>query len=785
MQRWGRSVDMVKTIGIIVVLPLVCLAAAASVQNAATGANPQWTGRLDAPVWPDVKPECWNPANGVKDGVPSPDAPTFDHSPVAEMRMVDGNPEVFIDGNMFPVLWGGVQRMRRPDRLPRHSAMPLTVMTVSNHYSEWHPKLGVYDFSVLDRLAELYMTANPNVYFLWDLSVYPPDDFAKRYPQEMSCDDKGDRTSIGRFSWSYASRIAMDEIKETTEKAIRHIEASPYANRVIGYRVNSGVTIEWLGWDAKPGRAKDFSAPNKAAFATFAAAHYPELENPHVPSPEERSALDAKDDVLWDRAKHLNAIAYMDYNSWIIAQDALELCGHAKAVLGSLGRRKLVGTYYGYTFFLNLWGNEKHRGHYALQTMLEENNGRIDFIMSPQSYSQRRLGDTFGEMKPFATMAAWGVKPVIEDDTRTHNRHSVTNWHGFRQVVTASHTEALVRRNMAVALCRCTAPYQYSLTMGTEMDSPECVNVAKDILPVMKRCMEAKVRRHAEVALVMSEKSIVATPSQCVPCKTGRWLQEYTADGTVARFPEMACAYSTEISTTLHTAFARVGVPVDYLLAEDIHRHPGGYKLYVFLNQFVYDEKLLAAVERLRTRGATILWLYAPGWSNANSLDDMKVLTGMKFSKAECPVEAAAKMAKDGRTMGTVGFNVAQAFSPVAPDETLGTYPNGKPAVARSRIGKSENYFSGVWQLDLPFIRDVVKASGAHVWCDSGDPIEANDALFTLHARFPGVKRIKLPRKVKSVYDVFNHCVIARDTDVFSFDAPLHSSHLFFFDPIY
>ena len=65
--------------------------------------------------------------------------------------------EVFIDGKMFPVLWGAVQRSRRPDGLPRHSAMPLTVMTVNNVYIEWHPRLGVYDFSVLDRLAEQYI----------------------------------------------------------------------------------------------------------------------------------------------------------------------------------------------------------------------------------------------------------------------------------------------------------------------------------------------------------------------------------------------------------------------------------------------------------------------------------------------------------------------------------------------------------------------------------------------------------------------------------------------------
>jgi hypothetical protein len=60
--------------------------------------------------------------------------------------------------------------------------------------------------------------------------------------------------------------------------------------------------------------------------------------------------------------------------------------------------------------------------------------------------------------------------------------------------------------------------------------------------------------------------------------------------------------------------------------------------------------------------------------------------------------------------------------------------------------------------------------------------MEANDALFTLHARTAGVKTVKLPRKA-TVVDVFNRRLVARDADEFSFEAELHSSHLFYFGP--
>ena len=707
--------------------------------------------------------------------------PGFDHPVRAEVKPVSGVPTVHLDGRPFPLLWGGVQYLRRPDRLPRHSDMPLTAVTVYCESVNWHPRLGEYDFAPFDRTAEKYRRANPDAYFVWDLSVYPPPDFAKEHPQEMAADETGDIAPVGRFSWSYASRIGLDEIKEMTERAIRHLESSPYANRIIGYRVNSGVTLEWLGWDAKPGHVRDFSDVNKEAFAKFAAERYPELKDPHVPDRAERQALDSPLDILWDGRRHLNAIAYMDYNSWIIAKDALEACGHAKDVLRSLGRTKLVGTYYGYTFYLNASGYDQWRGHFALQTMLDENDGRIDFLMSPQSYGQRRIGDTCGDMKPFATLHAAGMLTVNEDDSRTHNR-IWPNFYGFLQTLTPDQTAAVQLRDAAVAMCHGVWPYFYALATGVDCDSPECAKVGRDVLDAMRFCLARKVGRHAEVALVASERSIVSSPglNRRAFAATGRWTQDYAPDGTVKRAEEKIAVYNGEIFGAMHTKFARSGIPFDFLLAEDLGRYAGDYKLYVFLNQLTFDDATLAAVERIRARGATILWLYAPGWSKGNSLADMKALTGIEFERIAEPTVAGVRMERDGRWMGMPDAQVAQAFAPVAADEVLGTYANGKPGLTVSKVGGSQSYFSGAWQLDVPFIRSLAAKAGVHVYCESDDPIEANDALFTLHARSAGKKTVRLPRKT-TVVDLVGRRVVARDTDVFSFAAALHSTHLFYY----
>ncbi|MBR1952692.1 MAG: hypothetical protein IKA32_08955, partial [Lentisphaeria bacterium] len=84
------------------------------------------------------------------------------------------------------------------------------------------------------------------------------------------------------------------------------------------------------------------------------------------------------------------------------------------------------------------------------------------------------------------------------------------------------------------------------------------------------------------------------------------------------------------------------------------------------------------------------------------------------------------------------------------------------------------------YQFDMKFLTDLAKKAGVHFYSESSDPVEANNALFTLHARFPGKKHIKLPRKT-NVLDVFKRKIIAHNTDNFTFDAPLHSSWLFYY----
>ena len=590
----------------------------------------------------------------------------------ADVRMVAGAPQFHLDGQPFFALWGGVSQRARPDSVPRHSSAPLSVVTVYAGSNEWWPKTDQFDPAVFDRQAELYRRENgDDAYFIWDVTIYPPQDWFDNHPDENCIDDTGKPVRDGRPAFSLMSDIAIDAMEKAMENAIKHLENSPYANRIIGYRINSGHTIEWLGWDPPPGREIDFSPAAQKGFDRYLRDCRPELKDTRIPTAAERRSPDPA-------AREKTAL-YFDFYSRKVADDIIQLARRAKELVGG---KKLVGTYYGYVMTMHSTGRSQMRAHYALKHLLK--SGAVDFLMSPQAYSLRRLGDTCGDMKPFATLAANGVVPAIEDDTRTSNGpYNGNNW----QTHTLAQTIGVIRRNAAIALCRHEPVFFYALCEGTEFDFPEFADDMAKVRKVGERSLANRTPRNAEVAYVVSEEAVKAAPITNGKSRaTGFSRQRYNSDGSVSVEDMMCRPGFQDVYQYNYTTLARAGAPVDYVLAEDLADHPGKYKLYI-------EPDIIAGKMRFRT--------------------------------------------VDGVTEGDTFLTIKD-------------------------------------------LRERYVRAGVHIYSATDDPMEADGSLVTLHARFAGKKTITLPKRT-TVIDVFNRRVVAKDVDKFSFDAPLHSSWLFYF----
>ena len=175
-----------------------------------------------------------------------------------------------------------------------------------------------------------------------------------------------------------------------------------------------------------------------------------------------------------------------------------------------------------------------------------------------------------------------------------------------------------------------------------------------------------------------------------------------------------------------------------------------------------------------------ILWTFAPGYmcDDGNSLDAMKRLTGMEFAKYPSSLDPELTF-DTGKKTGSLGHAVAPVFYPTHAEKTLAVYADGKPGLAVKKTGNATTVFSGTYRLEVPVLVTLSKEAGVHLYSESSDPADANDRLVALHARFAGKKTICLPHKT-DVYDVFNRRMVARGVAEFSFEAPLHSSWLFY-----
>lgn len=665
-------------------------------------------------------------------------------------------------------LWGGDKK---------NTSAPLNLVSVYPNSELWWPRSDVLETSVLDYTAELYRRKYPDAYFMWDISMYVPNDWSERNPQEMCMDEFGKINKDGRPNHSYSSPKAQHDFEEMLVKVIHYLEQSPYANRIIGYRISGGHTIEWLGWDSTSRGALDFAPCAQKAFADFVQQKYPTIRDTSVPKAAERQQMDEQSQ-FWDQQKHLRSIAYFDFTSNQVADQLIKLCQKAKSIVGA---RKVVGSYYGYTSTLHYTGNSQMRAHYALKKLLD--SGTVDFLMSPNSYPLRNLGDTCGEMKPFRTMQMNGIVPVCEDDTRTHNNFDITKTPGSKyQMINEKQTVNVLRRNMGIAICRNQPNYYLPIFSGKEIDFPAMAENFAIMRTVGQYCLDRDIRRNAEIALVVSEESIKAMPCRSIGVASGILDQYYKADGTVEKEPRIKELLTYESFVGNQERFARTGAPVDQLLAEDLSKNPGNYKLYVFINCYVFDEAFRQAVAKLQQRKCVLLWLYAPGYiqNHTSGNDNMKKLTGFTFEKMDSPIIPAVKL-KDGRTMGTPSAKVTPMFAVKTPGvEVLGTYENDKVGIAAMKTGKALSVFSGAWQLDIPFMVDMMNQAGVYRYAQGTDPMECNDSLVVIHARFPGKKIIDLPRKT-NVLDVFAGKIIAYKTNRIESDFALHETKFFYY----
>lgn len=680
------------------------------------------------------------------------------------VRMVDGVPQLFVNGKvMYPVI-GNCWLV--DTGLDRAKANIRTFWTDVQMQPKWWIGPNQYSFTGVDKCASAILEQDPQALILPIFFVTAPSWWAKYHPDDIAMFNNGTYWSYGGVSTAtFSSEAWKREAAVAVREFVRHLETSPYASRVVGYWFAGGLSAEWQGWACQHCRdtLMDYSPVARQAFCDY--LHRSGREQPEgsaqveIPGFDER--LRADGGVFRDPQRSALAIAYDQYLSESIA-DAVTF--FAKVIKEAVQRKKIVGTYSGYSLEYGTYGWALHlSGHNAFRKILD--SADLDFIASPPSYAVRAIGDCGEGMHAFASIRRAGKLALVDDDTRTHLSGPGA---GCNQTINMAQTQAVLRRNWGRELCRQKGLCLLPIDGGRNLYDPR---IERDIR-VMGRAgqylVERKCPRQAEVAVVLDEDSI-------------KYLA-YDRENTLM----------AELVSLQRTRLDQIGAPVDYLLMSDLKRSLPDYKLWIFLSCFQYDEEILKAVEKLKTRGVTALWMYAPGWmaNQTGSIANMTRLTGISFGMLTAKTSPRTDVSNSDSGFAK-GLPEAMSFgldSKMAPlfyvddpkARTIGVYhATGQPSFAVKKVGQSQFLFCGANQIPAALLMNIAREAGVHLYCESLDFIDANENFLMLHARTGGEKTLHLKQKC-DVVDLCDGKVLKKNVDTLTFDIPTERTKVFF-----
>jgi len=655
-------------------------------------------------------------------------------APLVTVDRVTGAPTLHIDGQPTAAF---LFVSDNHDDLPRHLEMAKAGIHL---YCDWfgtsgHSDLGhvapdVYDYTEFDVYFARLLEADPDAYFLPHIGVTPPIWWQTANPHELCLYADG-----SHGPQSFASEKWRREVAEDLRRLIAHLQTAPYADRIIGYVPYSGYSAEWQSWGLWENHLADYSPPALRAFRAWLRRKYedeaalrrawadPAVTFETAAMPDEKLRHSAAHGVFRDPVAERRTIDFYDFLQDLTADAIATIC---RATKEACGRRSLVGTYYGYLTQHQM--RQQDSSHLALSKVLE--SGDVDFLMSPPMYTGRELGGTSTFMSVCDAVRLRGKLWLSEADYRTSLSSAGA---GYGRADTLDASRAVLLREFGEVLTKRQAVSWYDMEGGW-LGDPAILSDLGHMRSVMQESIAPRKPFHSDVAVFIDERSFL-----------------YTRPHDLNR--ALACQTIVDMP--------RVGVAWDaYLLTDFLRADLPSYKLYLCLNAFFVPDPLREAIHRkAAATGATVLWIYAPGYCTDTglSVEVMKALTGVGVQAEErelapvlkptdhtlCPRELDATQAS--------GIAVSPAFRVDDPSAQVIALraSDGAPAVALQRMTGWTSIYSASYNLPPNLLRSLARAAGCHVYLETGDPLYADNAFICIHAAKEGEKTVTLARTAR------------------------------------
>lgn len=584
------------------------------------------------------------------------------------------------------------------------------------------------DFAGVDAVLERVIDADPEALLLPRFGCDPPGWWYDAHPEDALQFDDGSRGPV-----CVASEKWRAEMLGNLRALVEHCEAR-YGEHMLGYHPCAQHTGEWFypkTWEARhcgfsPAMQRGFSGWLRAKYGTEEALRGAwadsdvTFETVTVPTVEERNT--ASLGLFRDPAREQKTVDFFEYLQ-VAMVEPLELI--AATIKDACARKKLVTLFYGYYFEISgLPLGPQTSGHLALARLLECPD--VDIVCSPISYGDRGLAGIGAFMVPVDSVREHGKLWLNEDDTRTFLTPEDA---GYGRVDTLEHTQWVHQRNFSRLLPRRLACWYMDLGgEGWLADERIWQNIG-----AMRAIYEEELDRPAawspEVAVIVDEVSPF-----------------YLATNATVTRP---------LASQFRTQLYRMGVPFSqYLLSDLVAGRVPGHKVYIFIGCFRLNGAQRKVIANA-VSGKTAIWMYGSGFldegPDARHIAD---LTGMGVRGVEGG--AAAMIAPEMRSPLCAGlpetaFGVQAVLEPLwyvdegAGMEVIGRFPDGSPGAAVLRPSEGGlSIYIGTLTVPARLLRNILGASGVHLYLDSGDVLVTDGAFLSVTASSAGEKTVRL-----------------------------------------
>jgi hypothetical protein len=615
------------------------------------------------------------------------------------------------------------------------------------------------DFAEVDRTIETTIRQDPQALLLPRFNMPPPEWWLARHPDDRLLFDDGNTVSV-----SPASEAWRAEMQVHLRALVKHCEKK-YGDHILGYHPCGQHTGEWFYERSWEPRLSDFSPAMNAGFQNWARARYttvealrqawnaPDIsfESISVPSAEQQRRTTLG--LFRDPAAERQVIDYFHYKQ-LAMQQPLEMM--ARVIKDETHGRKLTCFFYGYLFDMHgIPMGPQNSGHLAMARMLQCPD--IDILCSPTSYLDRELGGAGMFMSAIDSVRGHGKLWLSEDDTRTYLTPRDS---GFGRVDTQQGTYWVHQRNFAQLWPRRLATWYMDLGGIGWLNAKDLWDNIGRMQQFYQQHLNEPATWAPNVALIVDEDS-----------------PNYAACSITLHCP---------VVYEMRSQYYRMGAPFGtYLLSDLVAGKVPPAKAYFFANCYRLDASQREAVLNA-TKGKTAVWFYGGGFIGDTANDaNITQMTGIQLRRGTpeigkvTPEQSASGLAAGLREK----FRNETLLDPLwlvddPKAEIIGRYPSGGAAIAAKQTPDGLRVYVGALHCPATLLRNILGASGVHVYADTDDVILTDGRFLSVTATSAGQKHLRLPKKCNIVNAMDNQAV-ARDVDHLELELALGETRMF------